>query len=159
MSHRSREALMAWERGLAPPQKLFHRPGIVLAAAECLNNRAVAERRLARSLQTICLWRRRYPEHDTAGVQCQPESGCPRETGQDKTAESVATTTGPRAGTYIIVNCTTPHSSLSPGQRELTGGGFQSHLKPSPLTGEGLYRDYAVNFKSNNRGENASQKV
>jgi len=68
-----------------------------LAAAEGLNNKAISERGLG-SVQTICLWRKRYAEYGIEGLRDQPKSGRPRTIGRDKMAEIVAITLTPPEG-------------------------------------------------------------
>jgi transposase len=70
---------------------------IILAAAEGLNNKAISERGLG-SVQTICLWRKRYAEHGIEGLKDQPKPGRPRTISRDKIAEIVATTLTPPQG-------------------------------------------------------------
>ena len=86
-----RETLLKWKRSRTTPQKLVRRADIVLAAAEGLNNKAISERGLG-SVQTICLWRKRYAEYGIEGLKDQPKPGRPRTIGQTKIAEIVATT-------------------------------------------------------------------
>ena len=68
-----------------------------MAAAEGLNNKAISERGLG-SVQTICLWRKRYAEYGIEGLRDQPKSGRPRTIGRDKMAEIVAITLTPPEG-------------------------------------------------------------
>ena len=62
-----RETLLKWKRSPTTPQKLVRRADIILAAAEGLNNKAISERGLG-SVQTICLWRKRYAEYSIEGL-------------------------------------------------------------------------------------------
>jgi hypothetical protein len=92
-----RQTLLKWKRSPTTPQKLVRRADVVLAAAEGLNNRAISERELG-SVQTACLWQKRYAEYGIEGLQDQPKSGCPPSIGRDKIAEIVATTMAPPEG-------------------------------------------------------------
>ncbi len=97
ISDEDRETLLKWKRRLTTPQKLGRRANIILATAEGLNNKAISERGLG-SVQTICLWRKRYAKYGIEGLEDQPKPGRPRKIGRDKTAEVVATTLTPPEG-------------------------------------------------------------
>jgi len=97
VSKEDREALLKWKRSPTAPQKLVRRAAIVLAAGDGLTNKAISERGLG-SVQTICLWRKRYAEYGIEGLQDEPKSGRPRQIGRDKVAEIVATTLTPPEG-------------------------------------------------------------
>ena len=77
----------------------MRRYAIVLAADEGLTNKAISEKGLC-SVQTICLWRKRYAEHGIEGLEYEPKPGRPREIGQDKVAEIAATLTLPQGITH-----------------------------------------------------------
>jgi len=96
ISNEDRATLLKWKRSPTMPQKLVRRADIVLAAAEGLTNKAISGRGLG-SVQTICLWRRRYAEYEKG----EPKTGRPRKIGRDKIAEIIATTlTPPQGMTY-----------------------------------------------------------
>ncbi len=97
ISGEDRETLLKWKRGPTTPQKLVRRADIILAAAEGLNNKTISERGLG-SVQTVCLWRKRYAEYGIEGLKDQPKSGRPRTISRDKIAEIVATTLTPPEG-------------------------------------------------------------
>ena len=97
ISDEDRDTLLRWKRSPTTPQKLVRRADIVLAAAEGLNNKGISERGLG-SVQTVCLWRKRYAEYGIEGLQDQPKPGRPRKIGRDKIAEIVATTLTPPEG-------------------------------------------------------------
>jgi len=97
ISDEDRETLLKWKRSPTTPQKLVRRADIILAAAEGLNNKAISERGLG-SVQTICLWRKRYAEYGIEGLKDQPKPGRPRTISRDKIAEIVATTLTPPEG-------------------------------------------------------------
>ncbi len=97
ISSEDRKTLFKWRRSPATPQRLVRRADIVLAAAEGRNSKAVSERGLG-SVQTICLWRKRYVEYGIEGLKDQPKPGRPRTIGRDKIAEVVATTLTPPQG-------------------------------------------------------------
>ena len=100
ISDKDMATLLKWKRSPTTPQKLVRRAEIILAAAEGLNNKAISERGLG-SVQTVCLWRKRYAEYGIEGLQDQPKPGRPRTIGRDKIAEIVATTlTPPEAVTH-----------------------------------------------------------
>ncbi len=97
ISDADRETLLKWKRSPTTPQKLVRRADIILAADEGLNNKATSERGLG-SVQTICLWRKRYAEYGIEGLKDEPKPGRPRKIGQDKVAEIVAATLTPPEG-------------------------------------------------------------
>ena len=97
VSNEDRETLLKWKRSPTTPQKLVRRADIILAAVEGLNNRAISERGLG-SVQTICLWRKRYAQYGIEGLQDQPKPGRPRTIGRDKIAEIIAATLTPPEG-------------------------------------------------------------
>jgi len=97
LTEEDRQTLLKWKRSPTTPQKLVRRAEIVLAAAEGLNNRAISERGLG-SVQTICLWRKRYAEYGIEGLRDESKPGRPRKIGRDKIAEIVATTMTPPEG-------------------------------------------------------------
>ena len=83
-SRRKRNAnaiLPAWMR----------RTGIVLAAAEGLENQVIA-RTLAADENTVGKWRRRFAERRLDGLHDEPRPGAPRRIGDDEIA----------AGTYTL---------------------------------------------------------
>ena len=97
ISSEDRETLLKWRRSPTTPQRLVRRAEIILAAAEGLNNKAISERGLG-SVQTICLWRKRYAQYGIEGLKDEPKPGRPRTIGRDKIAEIVATTLTPPQG-------------------------------------------------------------
>ena len=97
ISSEDRETLLKWKRSPTTPQNLVRRAEIILAAAGGLNNKAISGRGLG-SVQTVCLWRRRYAEYGIKGLKDEPKPGRPRKIGRDKVAEIVATTLTPPQG-------------------------------------------------------------
>ncbi len=97
ISDEDQGTLLKWKRSPTTPQKLVRRADIILAAAEGLNNKAISERGLG-SVQTVCLWRKRYAESGIEGLEDQPKPGRHRTIGRDKIAEIVATTLTPPEG-------------------------------------------------------------
>ena len=97
ISDEDRKTLLKWKRSPNMSQKLVRRADIVLAAAECLNNKTLSERGLW-SEQTVCLWRKRYAEHGIEGLQDEPKPFRPRTISRHKTDEIVATTLTPPEG-------------------------------------------------------------
>jgi hypothetical protein len=67
------------------------RAGIVLACAEGLNNKAVAEK-LHITGATVCKWRERFRLHRLGGLLDEPRSGAPRSI-SDAQVEEVVTQT------------------------------------------------------------------
>lgn len=108
-----RETLLKWKRSPTTPQRLVRRAEIILAAAKGLNNKAISESGLG-SVQTICLWRKRYAEYGIEGLKDEPKSGRPRRIGQNKVAEIVATTlTLPQGMTHWSVRRLAKQSGVS----------------------------------------------
>jgi len=97
LSEEDRETLLKWRRSPTTAQKLVRRAGIVLAAAEGLENQAIVERGLG-SIHTVGLWRRRYAQFGMQGLQDEPKTGRPRKIDQDKVAQIIATTLTPPEG-------------------------------------------------------------
>lgn len=97
VSERDREILLKWKRSPTTAQKLVRRAEIVLAAAEGLSNKAISERGLG-SVQTVCLWRRRYAEYGVEALKGETKPGRPRRIGPDKVAEIIAATLTPPEG-------------------------------------------------------------
>ena len=81
-------------------QGLARRARIVLASAEGLENKTIAER-LGVTADTVGLWRRRYSERGLDGLYDEPRSGAPRTIGDDAIAETIRLTleTTPRDAT------------------------------------------------------------
>lgn len=73
-----RKVLERWSRASATPQSLALRARIVLACAQPLSNRAVAER-LGIHSQTVGKWRRRFLKQRLAGLEDAARPGRPRE--------------------------------------------------------------------------------
>jgi len=97
ISNEDKETLLKWKRSPTTPQKLVRRAQIILAIAEGLNNKSISERGVG-SVQTVCLWRKRYAEYGIEGLRDEPKPGRPREIGPDKVAEIVGTTLKPPQG-------------------------------------------------------------
>jgi hypothetical protein len=85
-SKEDRETLLKWRRSPTTPQKLVRRAGITLAAVKGLSNKSISKRGLG-SVQTICLWRKRYAKYGIEGLEDKPKPGRPWKIGQDKVAE------------------------------------------------------------------------
>lgn len=82
-------------------QSLARRARIILAAAEGLENKVIAER-LGVNVNTVGTWRRRYWERGLDGLYDEPRPGAPRQIGDDAIAETVRLTleTTPRDATH-----------------------------------------------------------
>ena len=72
-----RRTLEQWARRPKTAQRLAKRSGIVLACAEGLPNRAVAER-LQVSSNSVCKWRERFRVRRLEGLTDEPRPGAPR---------------------------------------------------------------------------------
>lgn len=73
LSDQERKKLTTWSRGRSTPSRLVLRAKIVLAAAEGLMNKEIAEQ-CGTSKKTVSLWRTRFAEQRLAGI----ESDAPR---------------------------------------------------------------------------------
>ena len=106
---------------------MVRRADIVLAAAEGLNNNAISVGGLG-SVQTICLWRKRYAEYGIEGLQDEPKPGRPREIGQEKVVDIVGLYLNPPQRALVLgvdeknqiraLQRTQPLLPLSPGEAE-----------------------------------------
>lgn len=86
-----RRELEGLSRRRKTAQGLARRARIVLAAAEGLENKAIAAR-LGADVNTVGKWRRRYAEHGLDGLYDEPRPGAPRTIGDDEIAETVRLT-------------------------------------------------------------------
>ena len=68
LSDDERRALESWSRGRRRPARLVLRAKIVLAAAEGIMNKDIAEQ-LGTSKKTVSLWRQRFAESRAAGIE------------------------------------------------------------------------------------------
>lgn len=87
----ARRELEGLSRRRKTAQGLARRAGIVLAAAEGLENKAIAER-LGADVNTVGKWRRRYAERGLDGLYDEPRPGAPRKIGDDAIAETIRLT-------------------------------------------------------------------
>ena len=86
-----REQLDSWSRRRTSAQALALRCRIVLAAAEGLKNREIAER-LGVSATTVTKWRSRFAEHRLDGLLDEPRPGRPRTVNDAQVEEVIVKT-------------------------------------------------------------------
>ena len=101
LSNDERQELQRWLRGSKTSQALALRARIVLACAEGVSDKAVAER-LGTSRVTVGKWRHRFLERGCDGLLDEPRPGAPRRI-SDEDVERVITTTlesMPRGATH-----------------------------------------------------------
>ena len=95
-----RKVLETWVRSPTASQAMALRARILLASADGEGARAMA-RRLETSMDTVCIWRRRYMEEGLAGLKSRPKSGRPRRmTAAQQRAIVEATMRAPKAATH-----------------------------------------------------------
>lgn len=96
-----RRELEGLSRRRKTAQGLVWRARIVLAAAEGLENKAIAER-LGADVNTVGKWRRRYAARGLDGHIAEPRPGAPRLIGDDAIAETARLTveTTPAGATH-----------------------------------------------------------
>src|SRR6202051_1099402 len=86
-----RRTLEQWARRPKTAQRLALRARIVLACADGLPNRAVAER-VAASANCVCKWRERFRVRRLPGLTDEPRPGAPRKATDDQIVEVIART-------------------------------------------------------------------
>ncbi len=91
LSARERCELEGLVRRHKTAQHLARRARIVLAAAEGLENKAIAAR-LGVNANTVGVWRNRFAARGLDGLYDEPRSGAPRRIGDDEIAETVRLT-------------------------------------------------------------------
>ena len=114
LSDDEREALQRWVKRRKTAQGLAMRARIVLACAEGVSDRAVAER-LGTTRVTVGKWRRRFLEKGCDGLLDEPRPGAPR-TVADEDVERVITLTletMPRGATHWSTRSMAKASGLS----------------------------------------------
>jgi len=101
LSDFERDELESLTRRHKTAQSLARRARIVLAAAEGIENKAIAER-LEVNVNTVGTWRRRYAEYGLDGLHDEPRPGAPRTISDAAIAETVRLTleTTPRNATH-----------------------------------------------------------
>ena len=72
-------------------QGLAQRARIILAAADGLENQAIAQR-VGACENTVGKWRRRFAQHRTDGLYDEPRPGAPRRIGDEEIADTVRLT-------------------------------------------------------------------
>jgi transposase len=83
LSGEEREVLERWERRPKSAQALALRCRIVLAAADGLKSKEIADR-LGCSTQTVGRWRGRFAERGLDGLHDEPRPGQPRRLGDEE---------------------------------------------------------------------------
>jgi transposase len=93
--------LTALTRKHGAPQALAERARIVLAAAEGLNNKEIADK-IGVCAATAGTWRNRFAERRIDGLYDEPRPGAPREIGDDEIAATIRKTleTRPKGATH-----------------------------------------------------------
>ena len=86
-----RRTLEQWARRPKTAQRLALRARIVLACADGLTNRAVAERELA-SANCVCKWRERFRMRRLPGLTDEPRPGAPRKATDDQIVDVITRT-------------------------------------------------------------------
>ena len=85
-----RRELESLARRRKTSQGLARRSRIVLAAADGLENKMIAER-VGADANTVGKWRRRFAERRLDGLYDEPRPGTPRQIGDEEIAEVVET--------------------------------------------------------------------
>jgi transposase len=86
-----RRTLEQWARRPKTAQRLALRARIVLACADGLPNRAVAER-VAASANCVCKWRERFRVRRLPGLTDEPRPGAPRKATDDQIVDVITRT-------------------------------------------------------------------
>lgn len=91
LSDEEREQLLRWSRRRKSSQALALRSRVVLACADGLSNKAVAEQ-LSISMTTVGKWRSRFLEHRLDGLVDDPRPGRPTTVTAEQVEDVVVTT-------------------------------------------------------------------
>ena len=86
-----RRTLDQWARRPTTAQRLARRSRVVLACAEGLTNRAVAQQ-LHVSSNGVCKWRERFRVHRLEGLMDEPRPGAPRTVSDDVVVDVITRT-------------------------------------------------------------------
>jgi putative transposase len=130
VSPAEREELLALTRSRSMPQALATRARIVLLAADGESNTSIAER-LALSLPTVGIWRKRYLQQRIQGLYDEPRPGGPRSISDEQIATLLRKTlkTKPKDGTHWTCRSIAAEAKLSKStvQRVWKAFGLQPH--------------------------------
>jgi len=130
VSPAEREELLALTRSRSMPQSLATRARIVLLAADGESNTSIAER-LALSLPTVGIWRKRYLQQQIQGLYDEPRPGGPRSISDEQIATLLRKTlkTKPKDGTHWTCRSIAAEAKLSKStvQRVWKAFGLQPH--------------------------------
>ena len=101
LSVRENNQLLEWTRRHKTSQALASRSRIILACAQGATNGEVADR-VRVTAQTVGKWRRRFVERRLAGLLDEPRPGAPRQHGDARIEQLIATTLNerPREATH-----------------------------------------------------------
>ena len=116
LSEAEKKHLRRISRHRSTPRGILLRVEIVLAAAEGIANRAIA-RKLATSLPTVLLWRKRYEAEGLAGMlEDRPRSGRPKQLTAEREVAIVEATlkTTPKDATQWSVRTMAEVQKVSP---------------------------------------------
>ena len=95
-----RRVLEGWMRAPSTPQQMAKRAGVILASADGVSVRAMAQR-FGVSQMTVCQWRGRFLAEGIAGLHTRHRSGRPRQiTTADEARIVAATMRPPKAATH-----------------------------------------------------------
>src|SRR5947199_10039652 len=86
-----RRTLAQWTRRPTSAQRLALRARMVLACADGLTNRAVAQR-LRVSSNSVCKWRERFRVRRLPGLTDEPRPGAPRKATDDRIVDVITRT-------------------------------------------------------------------
>lgn len=145
LSARERLELEGLVRRRRTGQGLARRARIVLAAADGLENKAIAER-LGVAANTVGQWRRRFAERRLDGLYDEPRPGAPRQIGDDEVAELIRRTLEetPSDGTHWSLRSMAAAVGHAPStiHRIWQAFGLQPHrCEPFKLSSDPLFVD------------------
>ena len=127
-------ALTALVRKHGAPQAIAERARIVLAAADGLRNKEIAET-LGVCTHTVGRWRNRFADARMDGLYDEPRPGAPRQIGDDEIAATIQKTleTRPKGATRWSLRTMAKESAMPP--RRFTASGAPSdcsRIVPGP---------------------------
>jgi len=91
LTHEERRTLTEWTRRPTTAQRLALRSRIVLACADGLTNRTVAQQ-LQVSSNSVCKWRERFRRGRLEGLTDEPRPGAPRRATDDRIVDVITRT-------------------------------------------------------------------
>ena len=108
-----RRVLEGWVRAPSTPQQMAKRAGVILASADGVSVRAMAQR-FGISQMTVCQWRGRFLAEGIAGLHTRHRSGRPRRVTTAQEARIVAATMKPpKAATHWSARSLAGHLKVS----------------------------------------------